>query len=533
MIHHGRKLLVVAAVAAAVAASPARANFIESLGVGARASALGSAFIGVADSPAAIYYNPAGLTQMLGDGRPTDQSLGVKIVNISYNVRQPVASAESGLNAGGQVNSSFDDLFYQPDFPGGLELTDSIYVAPFAFTAPFGGFLRFPEDKGDQRFSSYEAAELFVNFSPRIAIKLTDWLSIGGGPDVQAFNQIKRKSRLGDGFAIGNAAQFLGTTEAEAERLLGLVGVRSNGLDDGKIGIESDDEVPTGLRPVNEMNSNWEDVGFTVGLHLQPTDWLRIGAVYRSEIRAHIEGTAKAILFDDPVVDFFNELAASPIGPILGVDPIHDDAERFKLVFPLPAQIGGGVAIDVTDWLMLTGDVVWTDWQHARREDTVWFGGDGLGPGVFLDGTAADPSTAPKLGIKVAKIKRRFKSTLSWRGGVEIKLTDHIRTQFGYWYDPDPQSDKYYAFDDGVDDRIYYSAGIGAYGLFDGLLDFNLAYQFIEFKRRRINIGESMNLGGTKFFVDPFSDGQADNTDFALSVGGQVQAFSIDATLHF
>ena len=40
------------------------ASFVEALGIGARAMAMGSAYTAVSDDLSAIYYNPAGLTQI-------------------------------------------------------------------------------------------------------------------------------------------------------------------------------------------------------------------------------------------------------------------------------------------------------------------------------------------------------------------------------------------------------------------------------------------------------------------------------------
>ena len=168
MLTSSRILTIAAATAATLWCATAHANWIETLGVGARPSALGSAFTAVADTPAAIYYNPAGLTQLLGDGRATDQSLTVSLTSINFDTRQGIVSARSNIAPGDTVGQTFDGIFYQPDFPGGFELTESIYVAPFAFTAPYGGFLRFPQDRGDARFSTYESSQIFVNFSPRI-----------------------------------------------------------------------------------------------------------------------------------------------------------------------------------------------------------------------------------------------------------------------------------------------------------------------------------------------------------------------------
>ncbi|PIP39595.1 hypothetical protein COX18_09635, partial [Candidatus Desantisbacteria bacterium CG23_combo_of_CG06-09_8_20_14_all_40_23] len=65
---------VVAAVFCCVAASSAMAGGYEGPGIGARGVGMGGAFIGLADEWTAIYWNPAGLTQLQGKGVGVDVS---------------------------------------------------------------------------------------------------------------------------------------------------------------------------------------------------------------------------------------------------------------------------------------------------------------------------------------------------------------------------------------------------------------------------------------------------------------------------
>lgn len=521
-----------AAATLAALAGDAEASWIETTGIGSRPTALGGAYTAIADTPEAIYYNPAGLTQLLGDGRSTDQIGGFRFVDFSgYVIKQPVASGVSRLRPGGTVRNGIDYIFVQPDFRGGFEWSENVYVAPFSFTTPYAGFTKFSDQVGDQRFSSYEGSQIFINYSPRIAWRITDWLSIGGGPDIQAFNQIRRASKLGDGYALGGTATLLGTTTAEVERLFGALGVRNDGLDDGKLELRTDKEVPTGIRPVNDLDSNWRDVGFTVGIHARPFDWLRLGIVYRSELRVHVEGEAQLILFEDnPVLQFLQDLAATPLGPALGIDPPGSDKTRWALTFTTPNQIAAGAAIYLTDWWLLSTDVTWTNWQHARKKDRTKFLDGGLGPAIFDRDN--DPST-PRTANTEAVVTRNFHNTLAWRIGSELELIENVFLRLGYWYDPHPQKDRWYAVDSGINDRDYYSVGLGVTGLFDGLLDIGASFQLMKFRPRRISVGESRNLGGTKVFVDPLTDGQADNTDFSMVIGGNVKIYNLDFTFHF
>ncbi|MDP2725389.1 MAG: outer membrane protein transport protein, partial [Syntrophales bacterium] len=58
------------------------AGNVDTYGIGAKATALGGAFSAYADDPSAIYYNPAGLTQI---SKPM-LSLGTHLIKPSMNV---------------------------------------------------------------------------------------------------------------------------------------------------------------------------------------------------------------------------------------------------------------------------------------------------------------------------------------------------------------------------------------------------------------------------------------------------------------
>lgn len=88
----------------------AEATFVEALGLGARAMAMGSAYTAVADDLSAVYYNPAGLSQLnkheimfgyilswpdLREGAPSDPSFSARQV-VPYHLKCPVIGV--GIN---------------------------------------------------------------------------------------------------------------------------------------------------------------------------------------------------------------------------------------------------------------------------------------------------------------------------------------------------------------------------------------------------------------------------------------------------
>jgi len=79
------------------AASAQTGLFFDEFGASSRASAMGQAYVGIADDPSAAYYNPAGLTQATS---PFRFFLGYQFASPDVRARFPE----------GQENNFADDL---------------------------------------------------------------------------------------------------------------------------------------------------------------------------------------------------------------------------------------------------------------------------------------------------------------------------------------------------------------------------------------------------------------------------------------
>src|SRR5437773_680806 len=82
------------------------AGGFESAGLGARAIGMGGAFIGVADDWTAIYWNPAGLTQLKGKGIGT----AIEYVRVQAHDSQGLTNAMIPFT---KTNISQGDVFSQ------------------------------------------------------------------------------------------------------------------------------------------------------------------------------------------------------------------------------------------------------------------------------------------------------------------------------------------------------------------------------------------------------------------------------------
>jgi long-chain fatty acid transport protein len=133
------------------------------------AIARGNAFVATADNPSAIYYNPAGITQLEGQ----NVRAGLYLVSGGYEYESPTGEKV-------QANSDFQPVpqlyyvFSPKDFP--LSFGLGIY-------APYGLSL----DWGDNQPLSTLAEKgslLYLSFNPVVAWKINPQLSLGIGPTI-------------------------------------------------------------------------------------------------------------------------------------------------------------------------------------------------------------------------------------------------------------------------------------------------------------------------------------------------------------
>lgn len=170
----------------------------------AEAIARGNAFAATADNPSAIYYNPAGITQIPG------QQLEVGVLNYL------------GLNVGHQApNGSLADTKFQVIPVPQIFYTCSPTNLPLSFGlgiyAPFGLGVEWPSDS-NLRTLALNSKLQFLTVNPVVAWKIRDSLSLAAGPTIN-YARIKFNRSLqnandyfefsGDDFAFGMNAGLL------------------------------------------------------------------------------------------------------------------------------------------------------------------------------------------------------------------------------------------------------------------------------------------------------------------------------------
>jgi long-chain fatty acid transport protein len=305
----GRLNLVarVAVVAAALpsAAALAGAFFHESQSVrsAGRASAGAPA---AADEASTIFLNPAGLTQLSGPQVQVGSSLLMprgEVEDRGSTARTPGTGGAAVPITGSQNGHPFDPAI-MPHAYAAFPLVDGRLWLGLGVSAPFGLITDYREDWFG-RYDSTKSELTTIDVAPTLAVKLSDWVSIGAGLDVQYADATLEN-------AVPNPTAPGGPSPAT----------------DARFQAQGDD---------------WS-VGFNVGLLVRPTPQTRIGLQYRSGIEHKLEGDATL------------SGLAPPLDPQNGTTGASAELD-------LPPMASIGVAHDVTQDLTLLGHVAWYGWD--------------------------------------------------------------------------------------------------------------------------------------------------------------------------
>jgi long-chain fatty acid transport protein len=291
--------------------SPVQATGFRILDQSASGAGQASAFTAQADDASAVYYNPAGMTQLRG----VQFSLGTILLGGQTSFISP-----TGVTVRGDVGGS---VAYPP--PSNFYVTANLkdlgvnslgnLTVGLGVLSPFGTLTRWPEN-GPFATAITRAALELIDIKPTMAYKVNDQLSIGLGADVYTF------------------ASFWGQGRAETKFL------SSGG---------------PGLPPFGaplEINGRDTAAGFNTSLMYTPfrnaegKPLVNVGFVYRSQATLHLDGLL-----------------------LVNGTPVANASTTFVL----PQVFTGGIALwpvrDAAHEWKLEVDVDYTGWKSFRNTD--------------------------------------------------------------------------------------------------------------------------------------------------------------------
>jgi len=260
-------------------------------------------------SLSSMFWNPATITQQ---GLGLSSELSGAAVFIDSNINPTLATTSTGANitALGRSGDIGKDAFVPSSYyVYGL---NNLISFGLAMNAPFALRTQ-PNPLWSGLFYSQESEVFSFNINPTVAFKLTDWLSIGVGAQIQYF-----KVKLDSAFPGSGSLPPFGP------------------LQPGQLRIDGD---------------SW-DFGATAGITITPTAWTTIGLGYRSQIDQKIEG------------DIFRPPFLLPVGAaVVGIPAAF---VNFKATVPLPDIVTASIRQKVTEQITLLGTVEWTNWSRLN-----------------------------------------------------------------------------------------------------------------------------------------------------------------------
>ncbi len=197
------------------------------------ATARGNAFVATADNPSAIYYNPAGITQLEG----ANLNSGVYGIALGSHYSNPNTGASADTKT---------DLQAAPHSFFTTAIKNTPLTLGIGVFSPFGFSLDWPDNTTFNTLAT-KGEIIYITLSPVLAWKVTPTFSIAAGPSL------------------------------------------NYGRADIRRGI-----VPSALSTSTEFRFHGDDIapGFSAGILWQPITQLSFGATYRSESKMRFRGTA-------------------------------------------------------------------------------------------------------------------------------------------------------------------------------------------------------------------------------------------------
>lgn len=205
----------------------------------ARGNSLGGSLVARADDPSALFYNPAGITQL-----PGFQLMGGTTAILP---KTDVVTIEAGTKIRSETENN---VWIPPHLYSTCQYTDSIWFGLGIFSR-FGQGTEFDET-WPGRYNSYNAVIQTLTVNPNVAFKVNDRLSLG----------------------VGASWMWLDLTLEQK-------------IDFGKLSGN-----PSVLDVDQSLTGDSCGYGFNLALHYRAFDWMSLGVSYCSRIKQKMEGEA-------------------------------------------------------------------------------------------------------------------------------------------------------------------------------------------------------------------------------------------------
>ncbi len=375
-----RRLIALLLVAAllVLSAAAAKAENVDTYGIGSKATALGGAFSAYADDPFATYYNPAGLTQITR----SQLSLGANLIRPSMQVSNyRVTGLTPPLSLGPSDFLDQSNAIAVPHLGFAIPLNKS-FTAGVGIFVPYGFDIKWPgTPDAPGAYNAHHVWYMRQVITPSLGWRLTEKLSLGAGVS-------------------------LGKSAAGAESLAFAPFIGN--LHNRQIEMDLKDD------------ANWS---LNFGVLYKPLPSLAAGLTYRGYTRTDFTGTAKAVGLNGA------DTLSVPAFGLAG--PVQNTVVNAETRIDHPEQVQAGLRYLPLGRLSLEVDLVWTRWSRINGY-TVTF------DKPFLDAPALGPFNPGKIS---EFCPRNWQDTTQVRFGAEWQVNKILALRGSYFYDPTPIPD--------------------------------------------------------------------------------------------
>ncbi|WP_430400045.1 OmpP1/FadL family transporter [Flavobacterium sp.] len=368
---------------------------------GQKQLAMGHTGVAVVNSAEVTFFNPAGMS-FLED--KFNLSVGAnalfaetKFQNSTYNW----TASTSNLGTPFNVYATY-------------KINDWL-TAGMAIYTPYGSAVEWDQDwQGSHLVNNIDLKAIFVQ--PTVSVRIGEKFSIGGGPIYVT------------GSVDFNRNVDRTTTDEDGNRT--DLSISAKGI------------------------TAW---GYTAGFMFNPTDKLRLGVNYRSEIIMEArDGDAT-----------FSDVPAYAAGTLTNT--------TFNADLPLPGELTTGLSYQVTDKWLLAFDYNYTLWNVYKSLDVEF--NNGLP-------TSVNP--------------RNYKNASTYRVGTQYAATEKFTFRAGWYFDESPVQDGYFAPETPRNDSMGFTGGL-TYQVNKKLgVDFSFLYlHFDEIDNSYDHFNDGSSFGGT------------------------------------
>jgi len=461
--------------------------------VGARSTAMGSAFRGLADDWSAVYFNPAGLTQLQSKWT-IGFSTGFIAPRGSYTANSyPMEMMPSGLMNLTETDAK-DRNFVVPAMSIFYKASEKLTLGLGVY-APFGlgtewDLLENNDLYGNpnamkKKYENYSDHQV-ITIQPTVAYQVSERLSVGLGVNFYWGKMVLDLTKL----AINPAMPAIAANPTLAGLLMPMI------------------NQPFHTRMVVENNLDGDGTtwGFNAGLKYDLTEKLSLGVSARVAGDLALSGSMKTAYYLPYNADVVNTVTAmiqggqisqadgmALIGAFSGPAADQHMEENVEADLPLPYTVGFGVAYKASEQLTLVADASLSNWAAWET----------------IDVTGESGATT--------SLKQNWNDTWEYNVGFEYKPNTQLAIRGGFYTVNTPVSDA--TMSPTILDPYRRNVFTGGLGYQMGKVALSLAGEWVTFKDATVeeydfdmNTGVSENYAGLYKF-----------TAYVITLGAQIE----------